>query len=276
MGQSLLSSAGVFMLSSTRGLCFILTMHFNSGPKFPFWFESIFSWCDLLKHVQQRVSCACELVWGGDLVTCSRHLCAVLFCLGGKKTNIFFFSHLSARLSACCRVYAASFYRTMMSLYYKLPFAKGQTVLDVKIGDSEVISHQRKCLSAADSRLFCLSPVWWGGVPCCISGIVTCWPVCRHQVTLPSDFSPVRRWTLDFRNVSASFHHVVVPLPHCSASDNVLMLQLYMFMCVFTLGSKKVKLALSSRAESKKILLVILKSEIKSSFRSICDLELRL
>lgn len=211
--------------------------------------------------------------WSGNLQPASV-CCFILF--GGKKTNIFFFSHLSARLPACCRVYAASFYRTMMSLYYKLPFAKGQTVLDVKIGDSEVISHQRKCLSAADSRLFCLSPVWWGGVPCCISGIVTCWPVCRHQVTLPSDFSPVRRWTLDFRNVSASFHHVVVPLPHCSASDNVLMLQLYMFMCVFTLGSKKVKLALSSRAESKKILLVILKSEIKSSFRSICDLELRL
>lgn len=105
----------------------------------------------------------------------------------------------------------ASFYRTMMPVYYQLPFAKGQTALDAKTGDSEVISHQRKCLSAADLRLLCFSPVWWGeGVPCCISGIVTCWPVCQHQVTLPSDFSPVRRWTLDFRNVSAFF-----PLPSC-------------------------------------------------------------
>lgn len=232
MGRSLSSSAGSFMLSSTRWLCFCIWIRDQS---FHFDLNLFPMWPTETRSAEKIVLFFLLSLWESlRRISGNSQPCAVLFCSGGKKRTSLSFSISPARLAARCRVYAASFYRTMMSVYYKLPFAKGQTVLDVKIGDSEVISHQRKRLSAADSRLFCLSPVWWGGVPCCISGIVTCWPVCRHQVTLPSDFSPVRRWTLDFRNVSASFHHVVVPLPHCSASDDVLMLQLYLFyVCVY-------------------------------------------
>lgn len=63
-----------------------------------------------------------------------------------------------SQLLAACSVYTVSLYRAMVSLYYKMPFAKGQTELWKSVMPKYFHTNVSMCVSTADFDLLCLSP----------------------------------------------------------------------------------------------------------------------
>lgn len=153
-------------------------------------------------------------------LACSLPLCSL--CPAGFESKAF----TSIQSQWLWAVYCRLEHRALMPSDYWLPFLKSVTVMHM----AEVLSHLTVINPCSAVPLFTvLLSAWWGEcIPCCSSGSVTCWPVCQHQVILSTDFSPTRRWTLDFKNVSNFSFLLVVML--CLPFTEILILRKLHFL----------------------------------------------